>query len=107
MFVSASATDQLKAFCQKTFLFGQEPSAELFAILLVYFVQGILGLSSLAVSFFLKDDLGLSPAEVSALLGVSTLPWVIKPIYGFLSDSVPIVGFRRRSYLLIAGVIGS
>lgn len=107
MFVSASATDQLKTFCKKTLLFGQEPSLELIAILLVYFVQGILGLSRLAVSFFLKDELGLSPAQVSALMGLATLPWVIKPIYGFLSDSLPILGFRRRSYLLIAGFIGS
>ena len=107
MFVSASATDQLKNFFKTTLLFGQEPSLELLAILLVYFVQGILGLSRLAVSFFLKDDLGLSPAQVSALMGISTLPWVIKPLYGFLSDSVPIAGFRRRSYLLLAGLLGS
>jgi folate/biopterin transporter len=107
MFVSASATDQLKTFFKQTLLFGQEPSLELLSILLVYFVQGILGLSRLAFSFFLKDDLGLSPAQVSALMGIATLPWVIKPIYGFLSDSVPILGFRRRSYLLIAGLIGS
>jgi hypothetical protein len=30
----------------------------------VYFVQGILGLSRLALSFFFKDDLGIEPAEV-------------------------------------------
>jgi hypothetical protein len=30
----------------------------------VYFVQGILKLSSLAVTFFLKDHLGLEPAQV-------------------------------------------
>lgn len=30
----------------------------------VYFVQGILGLSRLAVSFFFKDELHIEPAEV-------------------------------------------
>jgi hypothetical protein len=30
----------------------------------VYFVQGILGLSGLAISFYLKDDLRLEPAQV-------------------------------------------
>ncbi len=30
----------------------------------VYFVQGILGLSRLATSFFFKDDLHIDPAEV-------------------------------------------
>jgi hypothetical protein len=32
---------------------------------MVYFVQGVLGLARLAVSFYLKDDLHLEPAEVS------------------------------------------
>lgn len=31
---------------------------------MVYFVQGVLGLARLAVSFYLKDDLHLDPAEV-------------------------------------------
>lgn len=35
------------------------------AVLAVYFVQGILGLSRLALSFFFKDDLGVEPAQVS------------------------------------------
>lgn len=46
-------------------LFGVEMSPDTIAIAMVYFVQGILGLSRLAVSFFLKDDLHLDPAEVS------------------------------------------
>ncbi|MGA1263311.1 MAG: folate/biopterin family MFS transporter [Prochlorothrix sp.] len=86
--------------------FGNEPSLELTAILLVYFVQGVLGLARLAVSFFLKDDLGLSPAEAAALMGLSMLPWTIKPVFGFLSDGVPILGYRRRSYLILAGLLG-
>lgn len=45
-------------------LFGVEMSPDTVAIAMVYFVQGILGLSRLAVSFFLKDDLHLDPAEV-------------------------------------------
>lgn len=44
------------------------------AILTVYFVQGVLGLSRLAVTFYLKDELHLSPAESGALLGFSSLP---------------------------------
>ncbi|WP_338461417.1 folate-biopterin transporter [Synechococcus elongatus IITB7] len=92
---------------QQRLLFGQEPSPELAAILLVYFVQGILGLSRLAVSFFLKDDLGLSPAQVSALTGIAALPWMIKPAFGLLSDGFPLGGYRRRPYLIAAGLLGS
>jgi folate/biopterin transporter len=73
---------------------------------LVYVVQGILGLARLAVSFFLKDDLGLSPATVAALTGVAALPWTIKPLFGFMSDGLPIGGYRRRPYLVLSGLVG-
>lgn len=48
----------------RAFDLGIELSSETAAIALVYFVQGILGLSRLAVTFFLKDDFHLDPAEV-------------------------------------------
>lgn len=97
----------LKKFIQSKILFGNQPTPELFAILTVYFVQGILGLARLAVSFFLKDDLGLTPAEVAALTGISSLPWIIKPLFGFISDGLPILGYRRRPYLILSGFLGT
>ncbi|ACK68914.1 folate/biopterin transporter [Gloeothece citriformis PCC 7424] len=90
-----------------TLLFGNEPTPELFAILSVYFVQGILGLARLAISFFLKDELALNPAQMGALIGVAALPWVIKPAFGFLSDGLPIFGYRRRPYLVLSGILGT
>lgn len=102
-----SDASSLKSWFKNTVLFGQEPTWELFAILLVYFVQGILGLARLAVSFFLKDELGLTPAQVAALMGIIALPWVAKPLYGFLSDSLPLFGYRRRSYLILSSILGS
>ncbi|XP_024356686.1 folate-biopterin transporter 1, chloroplastic isoform X1 [Physcomitrium patens] len=88
-------------------LFGVEMSPDTIAIAMVYFVQGILGLSRLAVSFFLKDDLHLDPAETAFLTGFSALPWLIKPLYGFISDGVPLFGYRRRSYLVLCGLLGA
>ncbi|CAN0014449.1 unnamed protein product, partial [Phaeothamnion confervicola] len=55
----------------------------------------------------IKDELGLSPADVAALTGIFTLPWVLKPLYGFLSDGLPIFGYRRRSYMMISGLLGA
>lgn len=149
----------------------------------VYFVQGILGLSRLAVSFYFKDELHIDPAQVirrcggtaaphvsshctpqtsppitthrekdvrwiglpynnrcspympcplilaprratplplplqkcvcvrpriqvAVLTGLSGIPWMIKPVYGFISDSVPLFGYRRRSYLVLCGLMG-
>jgi hypothetical protein len=68
MIVSTPGLARIKASLTEKVFFGNEPSAELIAILLVYFVQGILGLARLAVSFFLKDELGLSPLRC--------LPWL-------------------------------
>ncbi|MEA5508493.1 folate/biopterin family MFS transporter [Crocosphaera sp. UHCC 0190] len=97
----------LKNTLKHTIFFGNDPTPELFAILSVYFVQGILGLARLAVSFFLKDDLGLNPAQMGALIGVAAIPWVIKPVFGFLSDGLPLFGYRRRPYLILSGILGS
>eukprot|EP00591_Stephanopyxis_turris_P006439 CAMPEP_0195530070 /NCGR_PEP_ID=MMETSP0794_2-20130614/32810_1 /TAXON_ID=515487 /ORGANISM="Stephanopyxis turris, Strain CCMP 815" /LENGTH=500 /DNA_ID=CAMNT_0040661483 /DNA_START=426 /DNA_END=1928 /DNA_ORIENTATION=- len=72
----------------------------------IYFVEGAIGLARLAQTFYLKDTLHLGPAEMSALSGIFVLPWTIKPVYGFLSDGVPLFGYRRRSYIVIAGLLG-
>ncbi|RMZ52922.1 hypothetical protein APUTEX25_001041 [Auxenochlorella protothecoides] len=71
----------------------------------VYLVQGLLGLSRLAVFVHFKDDLGLDPAAVAFYTSLSYLPWMIKPLYGFLSDTVPLFGYRRRSYLVLCGLL--
>ncbi|MGA9383045.1 MAG: folate/biopterin family MFS transporter [Phormidium sp.] len=107
MVVSSSGLSKLKNSLTKRVLFGKELSPELVAILLVYFVQGVLGLARLAVSFFLKDELALSPAQVSALMGIAALPWMVKPLFGFISDGLPILGYRRRPYLILSGFLGS
>lgn len=49
--------------------FGVDLTPDNIAVAMVYFVQGVLGLSRLAVSFYLKDDLHLDPAEVCHLHG--------------------------------------
>jgi BT1 family len=41
----------------------------------------------------------------TAAVGVFTLPWVLKPLYGFMSDGLPIFGYRRRSYMLLSGLV--
>lgn len=107
MLISSSGLSKVKDSVKEKIFFGNEPSAELIAILTVYFVQGILGLARLAVSFFLKDELRLSPAQVAVLMGIAGLPWIIKPLFGFISDSLPIFGFRRRPYLVLSGILGA
>lgn len=94
-------------FLLQTWQTARRLDREMIAIGLIYFVQGALGLAQLAVSFFFKDDLGLTPAETASLIGLVMVPWTIKPLYGFISDSVPIGGYRRRPYLVFLGMVGA
>ena len=103
--INDSTSEEDSSLLKKLFL-GIDPTPDVIAIATIYFVEGALGLARLAQTFLLKDDLHLGPAEMSAVMGVLALPWTIKPLYGFLSDGFPIFGYRRRSYLVLAGVIG-
>ncbi|XP_058084405.1 folate-biopterin transporter 1, chloroplastic isoform X2 [Magnolia sinica] len=104
---SKNAHMKSRNFLSNIKCFGVELSPDNIAVAMVYFVQGVLGLSRLAVSFYLKDDLHLDPAETAVISGVSALPWLIKPLYGFISDSFPLFGYRRRSYLVLSGLLGA
>jgi len=96
----------IRAWLRDNVFLGIDPTPDVVAIASIYFVEGALGLARLAQTFLLKDELHLGPAELSALTGLFTLPWTIKPLYGFLSDGFPLLGFRRRSYLILAGLTG-
>jgi MFS family permease len=72
---------------------------------LVYIVQGVGqtgGLIAQPLNYFLKQTFGWTPVQVTAYLTVLNLPWVIKPVYGIVSDFVPLLGYRRKPYLILA-----
>ena len=77
----------------------------------VYAVEGIgqakSGVVWQPLTYFLKEARGWSPVEISASLAVLDVPWVIKPLYGLVSDFLPLGGFRRRPYLLLASLAAS
>ena len=106
MLNDSSTLPKFKDLLTQKILLGNEPSAELIAILTIYFVQGILALSRLAVSFFLKDELLLSPVQMSVIMGICSIPWMIKPLYGFISDSLPLFGYHRKPYIVLSGILG-
>ncbi|KAJ0408805.1 hypothetical protein P43SY_000701 [Pythium insidiosum] len=82
--------------------------ALLLQIFFVYFTQGIRStLCSLGTSYYLNETLALRPAQSEALRATAAIPWIIKPVYGMLSDTVPIWGTRRKSYLLIFSTLSA
>jgi len=46
---------------------------------------------------------GHGTAEVGAFAAMVALPWSLKPLYGLLTDFVPLFGRRRQSYLILTG----
>ena len=72
--------------------------AILFAV--VYFAQGMWYLPNQTLTIVLKER-GLSAGQVADFFFVSTIPWLIKPVYGLVSDFFPLLGRRRKSYLLL------
>jgi len=75
---------------------------------LVYVVEGmgqIVGLISQPLNYYLKEAQGWTPVQVTAFITIFNLPWVIKPLYGLISDFVPLFGYRRKSYLIIANIV--
>jgi folate/biopterin transporter len=73
----------------------------------VYFIAGATALAGVATTFYYKQDLGLTIPQVGILGSISLIPWSIKPIYGMISDRVPIYGLRRRPYLFLSGILGA
>jgi MFS family permease len=69
----------------------------------VYFVQGFAepkaGIATRPIFFLLKEELRLGPADIATFFAVVGIAWAVKPLYGLLSDLVPLFGSRRRSYL--------
>lgn len=46
------------------------------------------------------------PPQMAVADTITNLPWAVKPLYGFITDSFPIAGMRRRPYLILAGLLG-
>ena len=72
---------------------------------LVYVVEGIGqtgGLIAQPLNYYLKQTFGWTAVQVTAYLTILNLPWIIKPVYGIVSDFLPLFGYRRKSYLILA-----
>jgi MFS family permease len=75
---------------------------------IVYAVEGIgqasSGIMWQPLSYWLKQTMHWDPVTISASVAIFDLPWVIKPLWGAISDFVPLFGYRRRPYLVLANI---
>jgi len=68
----------------------------------VYFTQGIEGLPGLALTFYLKEKLHLTPSVIMYLGAITGLAWLIKPLWGYLCDN-----YLTKKKWIIVSLLGS
>lgn len=77
------------------------------ALPLSYLLVGTLqGLSTGVMTIFLLQ-INATEAQQSSILSLRSLPAAFKVLFGFISDSYPIFGYRRKFYMLIGWIISS
>jgi MFS family permease len=91
--------DDAPRICRLMFYFG-----------MVYAVEGIGqtdGIIAQPLTYYFKEVHSWTPVQVTAALTAFNLPWIIKPVYGLVSDFVPLFGYRRKSYLILASILAT
>jgi BT1 family len=64
-------------------------------------------LARLPLGLALKNDLHLPPERLAAFWAIATLPWYLKPLVGLVVDTTPLLGTRRRAYLVAGALAGA
>ncbi|KAL5558254.1 hypothetical protein UlMin_034465, partial [Ulmus minor] len=77
-------------------------------VVVVYGIsQGLGGaLVRVGTEYYMKDVQKVQPSEAQIYAGITSIPWLVKPLWGLLTDVLPVFGYRRRPYLILAGTLG-
>ncbi|KAI4332862.1 hypothetical protein L6164_017738 [Bauhinia variegata] len=79
-----------------------------FGVIVVYGIsQGLGGaFAGVGTKYYMKDVQKVQPSEAQVYAGITSIPWIVKPLWGLLTDVLPIFGYRRRPYFILAGSLG-
>lgn len=61
-------------------------------------------IGQLPIRYLLKEYLHVAPQGMSMFLFLAAFAWYLKPLAGLISDSVPLLGTRRRHYLIFSSL---
>lgn len=79
------------------------PDRRLYAFFIAtYLAEGLIGVAYEPIYFLQKDVLRLTPSQSAAFTLVMTLPFLVKPLLGLLTDAVPLLRRRRLPYIVLA-----
>eukprot|EP01052_Picozoa_sp_SAG31_P015269 SAG31_NODE_977_length_10615_cov_93.546786_4_plen_190_part_00 len=63
-------------------------------------------LTGFATSYLYSDTLKVTPSRLNELSGLAQIPWNTKPLFGLMSDTLPILGYHRYPYIAISALAG-
>ena len=72
---------------------------------IINFSDGLSSFSNLAITFYFKDELHLTPSQSAFIQSILSFPYILKPFFGFISDVFPFFGYKRKSYLILNSII--
>jgi MFS family permease len=67
----------------------------------VYFTQGIEGLPSQGLFYYLKETLNYSPEKIMFIGSITVSAWVVKPMIGYLIDNF----FNKKTWIFISLIL--
>lgn len=74
------------------------------APLLVFFVMGLAAFDSVSQTFFVRNSVHLSAAQLIEIGIWTQLPWSVKIFFGSVIDSFRLFGNNRRSYIYLGSL---
>ena len=77
----------------------------LLALGLQYLNTGMKAMTTLAFLDLFRVKYQLEPAETQSLTAAMSLSWTPKIFYGIISDTFPICGTRKKSYIMLMGFL--
>lgn len=70
-----------------------------------YFNQGSGSMIGIATQDYYKDYLKLEPSQIAKMSSITGIPWSCKLIYGIMSDKLLFFGYKRKSYIILMGLL--
>lgn len=74
-------------------------------LLLIYFAYGAQALTTVALTFWEKENLNIGAEQIVIITAWLTFPWTIKMIFGQCVDHFPLFGSRRKNYVYLGAML--
>lgn len=71
-----------------------------------YTVQGSSALADIPTLYFVKFALEMGDAGGQLFQSLRSAGWLVKPLWGFISDRYPLFGYRRKSWFMLMALLG-